>query len=199
MGGRRLAPTWGLSWAAVGVVPRDGRKVQLHMEAVMKTWPRRIRAAVVMGLIWALVWAPVAVLIGTQIVDPDDSMDEMWWMVGALPGFLSGVMFSAVLGVAARRRRLDELSIARVGGWGAVAGVLIALLPFALGDRGGRPVLLLAVVVITSITLLSAVSAAGSLALAQRAQKRELLDAGAHVPEVGLAGGEAQKELARRD
>lgn len=141
----------------------------------MKRWLRRIRGAVGMGLLWAVVWAPVAVLIGTLIVDPDNSMDEMWWMVGALPGFLSGVTFSAVLGMAAGRRRLDELSIARVGGWGAVAGLLIGILPFLLGDRGGRPVWPLAVVVISSITLLSAASAAGSLALAQRAQRRELL------------------------
>ena len=58
----------------------------------MKKWLRRIRGALGMGLTWAMVWAPVAVLIGTQIVDPDDSMDEMWWMIGALPGFLSGVV-----------------------------------------------------------------------------------------------------------
>jgi hypothetical protein len=131
-------------------------------------------------------------------VDPDDSMDEMWWMVGALPAFLSGVVFSAVLGIAAGRRRLDELSIARVGGWGAVAGLLIGILPFVLGDRGGRPIWPLAVVVIPSITLLSAVSAAGSLALAQRAQKRELLDGGARLDEVGLTGGEVQELLGGR-
>ncbi|MFN2400466.1 MAG: hypothetical protein ABR543_17785 [Gemmatimonadaceae bacterium] len=160
----------------------------------MKKWLRRIRGAVGMGLIWALVWAPIAVLIGTQIVDPDDSMDEMWVMVGALPGFLSGVVFSAVLGIAARRRRLDELSIARVGGWGAVAGLLIGILPWVLGDSGGRPWLFQAVVVITSITLLSAVSAAGSLALAQRVQKRELLDSRANLSsDVGLTEGEVQE------
>ena len=42
----------------------------------MENWPRRIRAALLMGLIWAAVWAPVAVLIGV-IVDPNDAMDEM--------------------------------------------------------------------------------------------------------------------------
>jgi hypothetical protein len=158
----------------------------------MKRWLRRIRAALGMGLLWALVWAPVAVLIGTQIVDPHDTMDEMWWMVGALPGFLCGVTFSVILGVAARRRRLDELSIARVGGWGAVAGLLIGILPFLLGDRGGRPVLLLAVVVIGAFTLLSALSAAGSLALAQRAQRRDALAGGASLDDVGLTEGEVR-------
>jgi hypothetical protein len=154
---------------------------------------RRIRAAVAMGLLWALVWAPVAVLIGTQLVDPDDSMDEMWWMVGALPGFLSGVAFSVLLGIVARRRRLEELSVARVGGWGAAAGLLIGMLPFLLGDRGGRPMWPLALVVLSSITLLSAVSAAGSLAMAQRAQRRESRDGGASPDDVGPADGGLQE------
>ena len=164
----------------------------------MKTWLRRVRGAVGMGLLWALLWAPVAVLIGTRIVDPDDSMDEMWWMVGALPGFLSGVVFSAVLGTVARRRRLDELSVARVGGWGAVAGLLTGILPFLLGDRGGRPLWPLAVAVIPSITLLSAASAAASLALAQRALKREPHDRTADPDDVGLPEGEVRELLGGR-
>lgn len=155
---------------------------------------RRIRGAVGMGLIWALVWAPVAVVIGTRIIDPDNSMDEMWVMVGALPGFLSGVAFSVLLGIAARRRRLDELSVARVGGWGAVAGLLIGMLPFLLGDRGGRPMLPLALVVILTITLLSALSAAGSLALAQRAQRREPPGGGGGPTDRGL-GARGLEEL----
>ena len=52
----------------------------------MKKWLRRIRGAVLMGLAWAAVWAPVAVLLGTFVVDPDNSMDEMWVAVGAYPG-----------------------------------------------------------------------------------------------------------------
>lgn len=140
----------------------------------MRQWLRRARGAIGMGVLWALVWAPVAVLIGTQIIDPTDAHDEMWWIVGALPGFLSGVVFSAVLGVAARRRSLSELSIVRVGAWGALAGVLIGVLPFFLGDTDGRPWIGLAATVVVSITALSAVSAAGSLALARRGERREL-------------------------
>ncbi len=52
----------------------------------MNTWLRRIRGAVLMGLTWAVVWAPVGVLIG-MIVDPSDSMEEMWVAVGAYPDF----------------------------------------------------------------------------------------------------------------
>ncbi len=59
-----------------------------------------------MALTWAVVWAPVGVLIG-RIVDPNDSMEEMWVAVGAYPGFLCGTVFSAVLGIAEGRRRFD--------------------------------------------------------------------------------------------
>jgi peptidoglycan/LPS O-acetylase OafA/YrhL len=147
----------------------------------MKKLLRRIRGAVGMGLTWALVWAPVAVLIGL-FVDPDGSMDEMWPAIGAYPGFLGGVVFSIVLAIAARRRRLEDLSLPRVAAWGAAAGLLVGALPFTIGEpTTDRPVWLLATVVIGTITLLSAVSAAGSLALARRAQMRALRDAGADV------------------
>lgn len=164
----------------------------------MKTWLRRVRGAVGMGLTWAVVWGPAAVLIGL-FVDPDGSMDEMWVAIGAYPGFLGGVAFSAVLAIAARRRRLGELSLARVATWGAAAGLLVGALPFVLGDPvTERPLWLLAVVVIGSITLLSAASAAGSLALARRAEKRELLGAGADLADVGLSSGRTRQLLGRR-
>jgi hypothetical protein len=145
----------------------------------MKKWLRRIGGAVVMGLAWAVVWAPVAVLIGTMIVDPDNSMDEMWVAVGAYPGFLCGVVFSALLGIAEGRRRLDELSLSRVGAWGAVSGLLVGALPFLIGTPSPELSLWrLAVVVIGSVTLLSALSAVGS-ALLFRYAARERLPAGA--------------------
>lgn len=152
----------------------------------MKKWLRRIRAALLMGLTWAVVWLPAGLLLGL-VLDPDGSMDEPWVLVGTLPGFLAGVMFSVVLGIAAGRRRLNDLSAAKVGGWGAVAGLLIGSLPFVLGDQGPdvERVWLLPVVVISSITLLSAVSAAGSLVLARKAERRELPDASEDVAEVG--------------
>lgn len=134
----------------------------------MKNWLRRICGAVLMGLTWAVVWVPVGPLIG-MIVDPDGSRDEPWVVVGAYPGFLCGVVFSMVLWVAEGRRRFDELSLSRAAAWGAVAGLLVGVLPFVLGSQNtnGRPLWLLPVVVIGSVTLLSAVSAPVSVALAR--------------------------------
>lgn len=143
----------------------------------MRKWLRRVRGAVVMGLTWALVWAPVAVLVGL-VVDPDGSMDEMWVAIGAYPGFLGGVVFATVLGIAGRHRRFDDLSLPRFAGWGAVAGMLAGTVPFFLGSSNVRPIWLLPVVVIGSMTVLSAASAAGSLALARRAERQALPGAG---------------------
>jgi hypothetical protein len=156
----------------------------------MKKWLKRIRAAVTMGLLWAVPWAVVAVLIGF-IVDPDESMDEMWFLIGAYPGFLGGVLFSIVLAVAERRRNLSELSVRRFGAWGAAAGLVIGVLPFMLGTPSANiDVARLATVVIGSFTLMSAASAAGSLALARRGEARELLDAGTGAGDARLGDGE---------
>jgi hypothetical protein len=145
---------------------------------MMKKTLRAIRGALLMGVTWAVVWAPVAVLLG-MMVDPDGSMDEMWVMIGALPGFIAGVVFAALLGIAERRRGVDDVSPARAGGWGALAGVLVGVLPFTIGEStSALPVGLLASMVIGSVTLLSAASAAGSLALARMSGKREQLHAG---------------------
>jgi hypothetical protein len=165
----------------------------------MKKWLRRIRGAVLTGLSWAVVWAPVAVLLGTTIIDPDNSMDEMWVMIGAIPGFLGGVVFATVLGIAARRRRFEELSVPRFAAWGALAGALVGAFPFLIGESStAMPTWLFAGIVIGSISSMSALSAAGSLALARMGEARERLGAGADLRAVGRGRGEAL-EAARSD
>jgi hypothetical protein len=142
----------------------------------MRTWLRRIRGAVLMGLTWAVVWVPVAVLM-SLIVDRDGSMDEPWILVGAYPGFLSAVIFSVVIWVAERRRRFDQLSLTRVAALGAIAGLLVGMVPFVAGSNSTTlPTWVLMLAITGPITLLSALSAGGSLALARRAEKLNLLD-----------------------
>jgi len=137
----------------------------------VKEWPRRILGAVGLGLIWAAAWAAVGALTG--IVDPSGSIDELWLgpEIGLYPGFLGGVMFSAMLGIAAGRRRLDALSLSEVVAYGGMAGLLVGVLPFVINEPPSEaPLWLVGIVVIGSMTLLGAVSAAGSLALARRAR-----------------------------
>lgn len=139
---------------------------------------RRIRDAVLMALAWAVVWAPVAVLIGL-IVDPAGSADEMWPAIGAYPGFLAAVVFRALLGMAEGRRALGEMPVARAGAWGAAAGLLVGVLPFTIGESATEiPLWQLAAMVIGAITLMSAASAAGTV-LVSRYAARNRLHAGA--------------------
>ena len=145
------------------------------MEIEMSNGWRRIRDAVIIGLIWAVVWAPIAVLIGTTIIDPDNSMDEMWVLIGAYPGFLCAVVFSAVVAIAERGRRLYELLVPRAVMWGALAGVIVGVFPFTVGTPTSRiPLWQLGAAVIGSITLMSALSAVGSVLVARMARKRQL-------------------------
>ncbi|CAA9359649.1 MAG: hypothetical protein AVDCRST_MAG89-3655 [uncultured Gemmatimonadetes bacterium] len=137
-------------------------------------WTRRIRDAALVALAWAVVWAPVAVLIGL-IVDPDGSADEMWPAIGAYPGFLAGLVFCALLGMAEGRRRLGEVPLARAGAWGAAAGLLVGVLPFTIGEATTEiPLWQLAAMVIGAITLMSVVSAAGSVLVSRYAARNRL-------------------------
>lgn len=131
------------------------------------------------AIAWAVVWAPVAVLAGLM-VDPDGSMDEMWVAIGAYPGFICGLLFSALLWIAHRHRRIEELSLPRAATWGAAAGLLVSLLPLLAAEPTGAwglPRWLLAVVIIGAITLLSATSAVVSVALFRYAARRRMFAA----------------------
>jgi len=144
----------------------------------MRKWLARIRGALLMALTWAVIWAPFGPLLG-MIVDPDGTMDEPWILVGAGPGFLCGLLFSVVLGIAERRRSLHELSLARVATWGAAGGLFVLLLNSgALGTPNTEHLFWRArYIIFGGVTLLSAASAAGSVLLARMARKREAPDA----------------------
>ena len=127
---------------------------------------RRLGAALMMGLAWAVVWLPIGLVIG-MIIDPDGAMDEPWVVVGTYPGFLCGVIFSAVVGMGKGRRRFDELSLHGIGNWGAVSGLLVGGVWLVLALLSDPTQWLLNVVVVGSLTLLSAVSGVGSAFLAR--------------------------------
>ena len=153
----------------------------------MKPWLRRIRGAVGMGLTWAAAWALAGVLIGvTSRLLPGLPWNYFFEVFDAplpalaIPGFIGGVLFSALLGMAERHRRFDELSVLRFGAWGALGGLLLSLVPAALVALGlatmARPDALWQLTAIISgpLILLSAASASGSLLLARRAEAQAL-------------------------
>ena len=159
----------------------------------MRTWFRRIRGALGMGITWALGWAFVGGVIEViQNIVPgwNGTIVDIWPAALGFPAFFGGVIFSGILGVAGRRRRLDELSMSRFAVWGALGGLLL-MVPF-LVLLGVAPETIAATGLVTA---LCSSSAAGSLALARRAEDRELLEASADVAAVGLSGDEARELL----
>jgi len=144
-----------------------------------------------MGLTWAFGWAVAGVSIGVaSILLPGLPWSAFFEVFDAplpalaVPGFFAGVFFSAVLGIAARRRRFSELSLPRVAAWGALGGLLLTLFPFALvavglasregSDIGTSQIL---AVITPLFVLLSALSASVTLIIARAAERRELPEA----------------------
>ncbi len=156
----------------------------------MKKWLRRIRAAIVMGLTWAVAWFGAGIIL--LLVVGFGAADVPFPLFFALLGFLAGVTFSGVLGIVEGRRRFDQMSLPRFAAWGAVGGLLLSGIFSWVAGLGGEFLVLGPV-----FALAGAGCAAGSLALARMAVDRELLDAGADVGEAGLTDDEARDLLGR--
>ena len=164
----------------------------------MNNWLRRLRGAVGTGLTWAVIWVLAGLLIGVAsklVPGPLDFFFEVFdapLPAIAMPGFIGGVLFSIVLGIAARRRRFSELSLTRFAAWGALGGLLMTLLPFAMvavglaSTHGAKEINPLKITAVMSIlVVLSAASATASLLIARRAERRASLEADPDLAEVG--------------
>lgn len=152
----------------------------------MSRWRRRIRGAIGMGLTWGLAWfgagMVLLLIVGVGAADVPFPLG-----FGAL-GFLAGVTFSLVLGVAEGRRRFDQMSVPRFAAWGAVGGLLLSVLFVAAVTVTGAATLdVLGVGPV--FALAGAGSAAGSLALARLSEDRESLEPGGDAGP-GLIEGE---------
>lgn len=141
----------------------------------------RLRGALGLGVLWGLGGAAVggAIEVILNILPGSDLLlgVDMWPAVLAIPGFLAGLAFALVLWIMEGRRSFADLRLPRVAGWGALGGA-------ALGAVVGLPLVAVAVLAGTS-----AVLAAGSLALARRAERSE----------IGAGPGSSRAELSRPD
>ena len=163
----------------------------------MNKWLQRIRGAVGMGLTWAVAWSGVGGIYGLAMAFVFDVGDPVKLaatvaLYFAAYGFVGGSAFSVVLGIAESRRRFDQMSLPRFAAWGAAGGLLLSAF---LMVTDGTLVWLADATTIGVMTMIGAGSAAGSLALARRADDRELFDAGADVAEVGLTKEERRELL----
>ena len=135
----------------------------------MRTWLRRIRGAIGMGVTWAAAWS-VAGAIPRWVFGVDT--DAPLPLVFGFFGLIAGVVFSTVLALAERRRSFDQLSPARFAGWGAMGGLLLTALFAKATSLGLGDVLALA----PTLAVASSACAVGSLALAKRGIRRDLPD-----------------------
>ncbi len=157
----------------------------------MKKWLRRIRAAFSTALTWAAAWGGVGTILALVILAGGGGFGIGTIAMFAFFGFLAGATFSSVLGVAEGRRRFDQMSLPRFAFLGAVGGLLLSGLLLLGGTESWSDSALTSGV----ITLLGMGSAAGSLALARRADDRELLEHGADVADIGLTTEEKRELL----
>ena len=158
----------------------------------MKKWLKRIRGVVGTALTWAVAWSGVGAILGllTLAIEGGGFLILFGTTASlALVGFVSGAIFSTVLGIAEGRRRFDEMSLARFAGWGALGGLIMSM-PYIIIAGASIPI------TAAFYAVMCGGSAAGSLALARRADDRELLEHGADVADIGLTEEEKRELLA---
>jgi len=155
----------------------------------VRTW-LRIRGAIGMGLTWAAVWfAAGSVPRWVFGVDTDAPLP----LIFGVFGLIAGVVFSAVLALTERRRTFDEMSLPRFAGWGAISGLVLSGIFAKAGSLSWGDVLALA----PTLAIASAVSAAGSLAMARRAVRRELPDSRGNTVGAEVTDNQKRKLLGR--
>lgn len=162
----------------------------------MTKWGRRIRAAIGMGLTWGAAWFAAGILLARV---PGFYSDVPFAILFAPLGFVTGIIFSGILVAIEGRRKFDRMSLSRFAGWGAASGLLLSG-TFGIGAalRGetlGGEVLVFALVLATA----SAGAAAGSLALARRAERSELPGPNGDPAKAALTEDKKQELLGRGD
>jgi len=91
-------------------------------------------------------------------------------------GFVTGILFSGVLVAIEGRRGFERLSLPRFASWGAASGLLLSGIFVAGAALRGASAWGEFLVFGPPLAIASAVCAAGSLAMARRAERRELRD-----------------------
>jgi hypothetical protein len=158
----------------------------------MRKWQRRIRGAIGMGFIWAAALSAVGSVprwvFGVQTDAPIPIV------FGAF-GFVAGVTFSALLVLTEGRRGFDRMSMRRFAGWGAISGLLLSAIWANVVSLRWGEVLAIA----PTFALACAACAAGTLAVARRAARRELPDGRRDTAEAELADHEKRNLLGGGD
>lgn len=131
----------------------------------MQGWLRRVRGAIGMGFTWAVAWGIVGTLPRLVLgFNPDAPFPIIFGVLG----FVAGIAFSVLVMVTERRRSLDQISLPRFAGWGAVGGLVLSGVFAKLASLAWTDIAMIA----PTFAAACAVCASGSLALARRAEPR---------------------------
>ena len=143
----------------------------------MQRWLRRIRAAIGVGLTWAAAWFGAGMIL--LLIVGVGAADVPFPLFFGLLGFLAGAAFSGILSLLAGRRTFDQMSLPRFALGGALGGIAIAgIVNVAAGP--GPDLMMIGPVFAAA----GAVSAAGTLAIARRAEKRDSIEGGSQTKTV---------------
>lgn len=137
----------------------------------MRNFLRRVRGAIGMGFTWAFAWSFAG--IGVAAATGFDA-DAPFPIIFGVLGFAAGIIFSTLLALAGGRRKFDQMSLRRFAAWGAAGGLVLSAVFAKAASLDWGDVLL----IVPTFALASAICASGSLALARRAERRELADVG---------------------
>ena len=162
----------------------------------MTTWLRRMRGAIGMGLAWAVAGGVAGTMISLGfLVRTGSRPDAPFPIMFGVLGFVAGVAFSGVLRLVEGRRRFDQMSLSRFAAWGAAVGLALSGTFFLAVSRGDPSFLRYFVAVGPVAAVVAAGCAAGSLALARRAQDPESLESTKGGTAVGRPDEESRKSL----
>ena len=162
----------------------------------MTKWTQRVRGAIGMGLTWGAAGFGAGLLLARV---PGFYSDLPFALLFAPLGFVTGIMFSGVLVVIERRRRCDRVSLSRFAGWGAVSGLLLSGIFVVAAALRGESLWGEFLVFGPPLAMASAVCAAGSLAMARRAERQELRGPNGDPAEAELTEDKKGELLGRGD
>lgn len=147
----------------------------------MKTMLRKLRGLLGTAVIWGLGWFGLSgAYWGVTLFGDVTARLLMGVAIGfGVAGALCGAGFSLVLGVAERKHTFDELSYRRLATWGALGGLLLGGPLLVWMGLGSDPRLF------AMLAGFGSASAAGTLALARRADDAALLPRDRSSPTLG--------------
>jgi hypothetical protein len=147
-----------------------------------------------MGLTWGAAWFGAGILLARV---PGFYSDLPFALLFAPLGFVTGIVFSGILVGIEGRRGFDRTSLSRFATWGAASGLLLSGIFVAGAALRGAALWEEFLVFGPPLAIASAVCAAGSLAVARRAERRALVGDSAHPVDAELTEDEKRELLGR--